>query len=55
MCVDKSDDIVNKYKNTNHSIIKMKPADVNSSTLLTLVKKIIIKILNLKLVTLLEY
>ena len=32
MCVDKSDDIVNKYKNTNHSIIKMKPSDVNSST-----------------------
>ena len=30
--IDKLDDVVNKYKNTNHSTIKMKPADVNSST-----------------------
>ena len=30
--IDKLDDVVNKYNNTNHSTIKMKPADVNSST-----------------------
>ena len=29
--VDKLDDIVNKYKNTYHRTIKMKPADLNSS------------------------
>ena len=48
---DKVDDIVDKYYNTYHSTIKMKPVDVKSSTL---VKKII-KILNLKLVILSEY
>ena len=46
--IDKLDDIVNKYNNTYHSTIKMKPVDA-------LVKKLIIKILNLKLVILLEY
>ena len=30
--VDKLDDILNKYDNTYHSAIKMKPADVKSST-----------------------
>ena len=30
--IDKLDDIVNKYNNTYHSIIKMKPADVKLST-----------------------
>ena len=29
---DKLDDIVDKYNNTYHSTIKMKPADVKSST-----------------------
>ena len=29
--VDKLDDIVNKYRNTYHSTIKMKPVDVKSS------------------------
>ena len=33
----------------------MKPADVKSRHILTLVKKLMIKILNLKLVILLEY
>ena len=37
-------DIVNKYKNTYHRTIKMKPVDI-----LTLVRKIIKKILNLRL------
>ena len=43
--IDKLDDIVNKYNNTYHSIIKMKPVDVKSNTYLSLVKKSIIKIL----------
>ena len=30
--IDKLDDIVDKYNNTYHRIIKMKPADINSST-----------------------
>ena len=30
--IDKLDDIVNKYNNTCHSTIKMKPVDVKSST-----------------------
>ena len=32
MYIDKIDDIVNKYSNTYYSTIKMKPADVKSST-----------------------
>ena len=30
--VDKLDDIVNKYNNTYHRIIKMKPVDVEDNT-----------------------
>ena len=30
--VDKLDDIVNKYNNTYHRIIKMKPVDVKDNT-----------------------
>ena len=30
--IDKLDDIVNKYNNTYHSTIKMKPADVKLKT-----------------------
>ena len=29
--IDKLDDIVNKYNNTYHSTIKIKPADVKSN------------------------
>ena len=47
--IDKLDDIVNKYNNTYHSTIKMKPVDEKSSTY-TLIKKIISEILSLKLV-----
>ena len=47
--IDKLDDLVIKYNNTYHVTIKMKPADVEPSTLLTLVKKIMIKIQNLKM------
>ena len=54
--IDKSDDIVNKYKKTYHKTIKMKSADVKPSKyILTLIKKIIRKVLNLKLVIRLEY
>ena len=37
--IDKLDDIVNKYSNTYHSSIKMKPVDVNSSTYIDFDKK----------------
>ena len=30
--INKLDDIVNKYSNTCHSTIKMKPADIKSNT-----------------------
>ena len=55
----KLDVIVNKYNNMYHSTIKIKHTDVKSNTLTAgkrnLLKKFIIKILNLKLVILLEY
>ena len=54
--VDKLDDIVNKCNNTYHSIIKMKPVNVKLNThILILVKKLMIKIRNLKLVVILVY
>ena len=37
--IDKLDDIVNKYKNTYHSTIKMKPVDVKSSTYFYFIKE----------------
>ena len=37
--INKLDDIVNKYKNTYHSTIKMKPVDVKSSTYIDFDKK----------------
>ena len=39
MHIDELADIVNKYKNTFHSSIKMKPVDVNSSTYIDLNKE----------------
>ena len=53
--IDKLRDMVNKYHIAYHSTIKMKHNDVRSNNILTLVKTILIKILNLKLVMLLEY
>ena len=50
MYIDKLDDAVNKYNNKYHSKIKMKPVDVKKTHILALVKKLMIKILNLKLV-----
>ena len=38
--LDKLDDIVNKYKNTYHSTIKMKPTDVKSKTYIDSIKEI---------------
>ena len=53
--IDKSDDIVGKYNNVYHSTTKMKPADLKPSNILTLAEKLIIKILNFKLLIFLEY
>ena len=49
--IDKLDDIVDEYTNTYHRTIKMKPADVKDNIyILILKKKLMIKIINLKLV-----
>ena len=53
--IDKLDHIVNTYHDTYHSTIKIKSVDVKSKHILTLVKTLMIKILNLKLVILLEH
>ena len=55
MYIDRLDDIVNKYNNSYRSTIKMKPVDVKWSTDMNSSKKLRKKILNLKLVILLEY
>ena len=49
-CIDKLDDIVNKYNNAYHRIIKTKSIVVKCIVVLTLILKILITILNLKLV-----
>ena len=46
--------IVDKYNNTYHSTTKMKPANVKSS-ILTSIRKIRGKILNLELLIMIEY
>ena len=49
MYIGKLHDIINEYSNTYHRTIKMKPVDVKDNTyMLTLKKKLMIKILNLK-------
>ena len=48
--IDKLDDIVNEYNNTYHRTIKMKPVNVKDNTYIDFKKKLMIKILNLKLV-----
>ena len=53
--IDKLDNIVNKYNNTYHSTLKMKPVDVKSNEYIDSSKEINNKILNLKLVILSEY
>ena len=39
MCIDKLDDLVNKYNNTYHSTLKMKSADVKNHTFIDSGKK----------------
>ena len=56
--VYKLDDVVNKYNNTYHKTTKIKPADIKSNKYINLIKKLIIKVLNLKkndIVTILKY
>ena len=51
--IDKVDDIVNEYNNTYHRTIKMKPINFKYNTyisILILVKNLMLKIPNLKLV-----
>ena len=49
--INKLEDIVNEYNNAYHKTIKVKPVDVkNNIYILTLLKKLMIKIQNLKLV-----
>ena len=50
VCIDKLDDIVNKYNNTKHRKTKMKPIEVKDNTTLTLVKSLMIMILSVRLV-----
>ena len=40
VCIDKLDDIANKYNNTYHSTINMKPFDVKSNTYIDSSKEI---------------
>ena len=54
-CIDKLDDIVNKYNNAYHRIIKTKSIVVKCIVVLTLILKILITILNLKLVIMQQY
>ena len=48
--IDKLDDIVNEYNNTKHRTIKMKLLMLKIIHILTLLKRLMIMILNLKLV-----
>ena len=48
--IDKLADTVGEYNNTYQSTIKIKPTNVKSSDKRTLISKMVIKILNLKLV-----
>ena len=48
--INKLDNIVNEYNNTYHRTINMKPVDVKGNTYVDSIKKLMIKILNLKLV-----
>ena len=55
MYIEKLDDIVNKYNNTYPAAIKIKAVGVKKVCKLFLVKKVMIKILNLKLMIMSEY
>ena len=53
--IGKLDDTINKHNDTYHSATKMKAVDVKSNTYINPSKKIMMKILNLKLVMFLKY
>ena len=53
--IDQSREIVNEYNNRYHKTIKLKFDDVKLNIYIDLMQKIMIKILNLKLVTMQEY
>ena len=58
MYIDKLDDTLNKYNNTYHKTIKMKIKSLGCKSkhvYWLLIKKIIRKVLNLKLLIMLEY
>ena len=56
MYADKLDDIVNKYNNTYHRTIGIKPVNVKDNTYIHFAKEVLmIKILNLKLVIMSGY
>ena len=48
--IDKLDEVVGEYNNTYHGKTKMKPVDVKDNNALILKKKLMIMILNLRLV-----
>ena len=50
MYIDKLDELVNKYNNTYHITIKMKPVDVKDNTYIDSIKEVNDKDPNLKLV-----
>ena len=52
---DVLDDIVDKYNNTYHNTIKMKPINLKIIILLNTMKNLMRKILNLKQTIMLEY
>ena len=39
VCIGKLDNIVNKYNNTYHTTIKMKPADVEDNTYIDFIRR----------------
>ena len=55
LCFDVLDDIVDKYNNTVHITIKMKPIDVTGGSYAEYNEDFNKKILNLKLVTMLKF
>ena len=40
VCIDKLDDTVNKYNNTYHRTIKMKPVDIKDNTYINFEKEV---------------
>ena len=54
MCINRLDDIVEKYNNT-YRTVKMNPVDVKSKAYINFNKEVIIKVLNLYLTIMREY